>query len=44
MTNLVVGSILYPLFRSIFDGDSERAWRTVCIVPASVSFITGLVM
>lgn len=28
----------------MFDGDKEMAWRTVCIVPAVVGFITGIVV
>lgn len=43
VTQLVMGSILFPVFR-VITGDSETAWRTVCIVPAIVAFITGLVI
>lgn len=43
VTNLVIGSILYPTFVAIFDGDTEKAWRTVCVVPAVVAFTTGIV-
>lgn len=44
VTQLIVGSILFPLFTLIFDGDSEKAWRTVCVVPAFVAFVTGIVV
>lgn len=44
MTNLVVGSILFPIFKAIFDGDTERAWRTVCVVPAFFAFMTGIIV
>lgn len=44
MTNLMVGSILFPIFTSIYDGDTEMAWRTVCVVPAIVTFATGVVV
>lgn len=44
MTNLIVGSILFPIFRSAFDGDSEKAWRYVCIIPATFAFVTGIVV
>lgn len=37
-----MGSLLFPLFKNIFDGDSEKAWRTVSIVPAIVAFATGV--
>jgi NNP family nitrate/nitrite transporter-like MFS transporter len=41
VTQLVMGSVLFPLFKMIFDGDAEKAWRTVSIVPAVVAFATG---
>jgi MFS transporter, NNP family, nitrate/nitrite transporter len=42
VTQLVMGSLLFPLFKSFFNGDAEMAWRTVCVVPAVVSFSIGL--
>jgi MFS transporter, NNP family, nitrate/nitrite transporter len=39
-----VGSILFPLFKHMFNGDAEKAWRRVCIVPAAVAFATGVAM
>jgi len=42
VTQLVMGSALFPLFKVIFDGDSEMAWRTVCIIPACLAFIHGI--
>jgi len=44
VTQLVMGSALFPLFRLFYDGDSEKAWRTVCVVPAFVTFVTGCVI
>lgn len=47
VTNLVMGSFLFPLFKYIFQDEenaSERAWRTVCIVPAILAFTTGVVV
>ena len=44
VTQLVMGSLLFPLFKVFFDGDSEMAWRTVCVVPAVVAFTSGIVM
>lgn len=41
VTQILVGSILFPLFRSIYDGDSEKAWRTVCAFPAAIGVITA---
>lgn len=43
-TQIVMGSALFPLFKMIFGGDVSKAWRTVCIVPAVVAFITGIVV
>jgi MFS transporter, NNP family, nitrate/nitrite transporter len=34
ITQLIMGSALFPLFKVICGGDTETAWRTVCIVPA----------
>ena len=45
VTQIVMGTLLFPLFRDVFfDGDSEQAWRTVCIVPAIVAAITAVVV
>lgn len=43
VTQLIIGSYLFPLFE-LMTGSSETAWRTVCIVPAVVSFVTGIVV
>lgn len=43
VTQLVIGSYLLPLFE-LMTGSSETAWRTVGIVPAVVSFVTGIVI
>lgn len=45
VTQLVIGSFLFPLFKQIFsdkENPEEYAWRYVCIVPAVVAFITGI--
>jgi MFS transporter, NNP family, nitrate/nitrite transporter len=44
VTQVVTGSLLFPLFKVFFDGDSEMAWRTCTIVPAFVAFVTGIAM
>jgi NNP family nitrate/nitrite transporter-like MFS transporter len=41
VTQIVMGSLLFPLFKVFFDGDSEKAWRTVCVVPAFFAFCLG---
>ena len=37
-----MGSLLFPLFKIFYDDDSEKAWRTVCVVPSVVAFALGL--
>merc|ERR1712151_548353 len=44
VTQLVVGSLLFPLFKVIYNGDSTAAWRTVCVVPAVVAFGSGIMI
>jgi len=44
VTQLVMGSALFPLFKIFYDGNAEKAWRTVCVVPAFVSFSFGALM
>jgi len=41
VTQLVMGAVLFPLFKTTFGLGAETAWRTVCIVPACVGMITG---
>ena len=41
---LIIGSFLFPIFKAIFNGDAELAWRTVSTVPAVVAFVTGIVI
>lgn len=47
VTQLVMGSLLFPLFKEFFknsDDPAEKAWRTVCIVPAVVSICFASLM
>lgn len=43
VTQLIMGSVLFPIFREIY-GDSEKAWRTVCVIPAIVAFCHGIAL
>lgn len=52
VTQLLMGSVLYPLFKFIFQGEdhdgddttsSELAWRTVFVVPSIIAFIAAYV-
>ena len=42
VTQLVMGSVLFPLFK--LGMSAEKAWRTVCIVPACVGMLTGFII
>ena len=44
VSQLIMGSILFPLFKLFYDGDASKAWRTVFIVPAVIGFVTGIVI
>mmetsp|Transcript_16086 Transcript_16086/g.32574 ORF Transcript_16086/g.32574 Transcript_16086/m.32574 type:complete len:520 (-) Transcript_16086:75-1634(-) len=44
VTQLIMGTVLFPAFKNLFDGDSEKAWRTVCVVPAAVAVIIGIIV
>ncbi|KAL7561699.1 hypothetical protein ACA910_016461 [Epithemia clementina (nom. ined.)] len=44
VTQVVMGSVLFPLFKVFYDGNSEKAWRTVCVVPAVVAFASGIMV
>jgi NNP family nitrate/nitrite transporter-like MFS transporter len=42
VTELIIGTILFPAFKSMYGGDASMAWRTVCIVPAIIAFVSGV--
>ena len=42
VTQIVMGSLLFPTFKVIYGGDASAAWRTVSIVPAVIGFISGV--
>jgi MFS transporter, NNP family, nitrate/nitrite transporter len=41
VTQIVMGTILFPLFKMFFDGNAEKAWRCIFIVPAFLAVCTG---
>jgi len=44
-TQVFMGSILFPLFRDkVYNGNSEKAWRTICVVPAAMAFAWGSIV
>ncbi len=44
ITQIVMGTALFPLFKYFFDGDASKAWKYVSIVPAVVAFGTGVMI
>jgi len=42
--NLITGGCLFPLFHNTFGLSADTAWRTVCIVPAVISFTAGFLV
>lgn len=44
VTQIVMGSVLFPLFTKGFGLTPNAAWRSVCIVPAVVAFTAGFIV
>ena len=54
ITQIVMGSVLFPLFKLIYketgddtdteDASADRAWRTVCVVPAIFSLVMAFLV
>jgi len=49
VSQIVIGTVLFPAFQRLWPDESperaaELAWRTVCIIPAAVAFVTGVVV
>jgi NNP family nitrate/nitrite transporter-like MFS transporter len=47
VTQLVMGSALFPLFKKIFEDEpnsAELAWRWVCVIPAVIAFGSGVMI
>mmetsp|Transcript_31619 Transcript_31619/g.58282 ORF Transcript_31619/g.58282 Transcript_31619/m.58282 type:complete len:368 (+) Transcript_31619:128-1231(+) len=43
-TQVMMGSVLFPALTSAYGGNTEKAWRTVCVFPAIVAFIWGFIV
>ena len=43
-TQVFMGTILFPAFENYYDGDSEKSWRTICVIPASMALCWGLIV
>lgn len=42
VTQIMMGSVLFPLLKSAYDGNAEKAWRTACVFPAVIGMITAI--
>lgn len=42
VTYMIVGSALFPLLKVMYDGDAEKAWRTVFVFPAVAAIATAI--
>jgi NNP family nitrate/nitrite transporter-like MFS transporter len=43
-TQVFMGALLFPAFTNFYSGDSEKAWRTICIIPAIGAFCWGCLL
>jgi NNP family nitrate/nitrite transporter-like MFS transporter len=44
VTQIVMGTVLFPLFKTTFGLGAETAWKTVALVPAAVGFCLGFLI
>lgn len=44
VTQLFMGSLVFPTFRHFFRGDSEMAWRASMAVPSTIALITSVLV
>ncbi|KAI2508901.1 hypothetical protein MHU86_5511 [Fragilaria crotonensis] len=42
--SLIMGAGIFPLFKLIFNGNADLAWRWASVVPAVVGFATGVII
>eukprot|EP00980_Cylindrotheca_fusiformis_P009510 scaffold2077_cov119-Cylindrotheca_fusiformis.AAC.13 len=42
-TQVFMGTILFPAFRDYY-GSSESSWRTICVIPAAMALVWGLLL
>jgi NNP family nitrate/nitrite transporter-like MFS transporter len=43
-TQVFMGTILFPAFENYYDGDSEKSWRIICVIPAAMALCWGLIL
>jgi NNP family nitrate/nitrite transporter-like MFS transporter len=44
VTQIMMASFLFPVFTNMYNGDAEKAWRMVSIIPAAIGFVTGVII
>jgi NNP family nitrate/nitrite transporter-like MFS transporter len=44
VTQIFMGSILFPAFTQVFNGNSEKSWRLICVIPAVITFTWGCIV
>jgi len=44
VTQVLVGTLLFPLLKKAYGGDSNKAWRTACIFPAFLGLMTAFIV
>lgn len=44
VTQIFMGSILFPAFTQVFNGNSEKSWRFICVIPAVITFTWGCIV
>jgi NNP family nitrate/nitrite transporter-like MFS transporter len=42
VTQILMGSIIFPILKDMYDGSAEKAWRTACVFPAVIGLITAV--
>jgi len=41
VTQLMIGSCIFPLLKKAYGGNAEKAWRTACVFPAFLGLVTS---
>jgi len=41
---IIMGAVLFPAFTNYFDGDREKSWRTICVIPGAIGLAWSLVV
>ena len=39
---IIMGAVLFPAFTNYYDGDRERSWHTICVIPAAIGLTRSL--